>query len=70
MTPFEVSETAKTQAVRLIDVAVIGPLMVWGGWKLRREAPAAASALAFFGLMTVVYNARNYLRVKEAQTRS
>lgn len=68
MTPYEASETAKAQSIRVLDVAVIGPLMIWGGWTLRRKTPLAGTALAFFGLTTVLYNARNYLRVKDAQT--
>lgn len=67
MTPYEASETAKAQSIRVLDVAVIGPLMIWGGWTLRRQTPLAGTALAFFGLTTVLYNARNYLRVKDAR---
>lgn len=67
MTPYEASETAKAQGIRVLDVVVIGPLMMWGGWRLRQDTPVAGAALAFFGLTTVLYNARNYLRVKDAR---
>ncbi|MAH47946.1 hypothetical protein CMI37_19145 [Candidatus Pacearchaeota archaeon] len=53
----------KTQRVRLLDVFLIGPLMVYGAAKMPR-GPAAA-VLAFFGVSTVLYNARNYLLVEE-----
>lgn len=53
----------KSQTVRLLDVFLIGPLMVYGATKMPR-GPAAA-VLAFFGVSTVLYNAKNYLHVKE-----
>jgi hypothetical protein len=52
---------AKSQWVRLVDVFVIGPLMVWGGVRLARSRhPIAGGSLATFGAATVIYNARNY----------
>lgn len=63
-------DTAKSQAVRLLDIAVIGPLMVWGGMRLRRENELGGLALALFGVTTVIYNARNYARVADACPRS
>lgn len=63
MTPYEVSETAKSQAVRILDVIAIGPLMTWGGYTLRKQNPVAGAMLAFFGVSTILYNARNYYRV-------
>jgi hypothetical protein len=63
MTPYEVNEVVKTQGIRVLDVLVIGPLMVWGGAQLRREYPVLGPVLAAFGVATVVYNARNYRRV-------
>ena len=56
----------KSQSVRLLDVAVIGPVMVvsaWTIWKAVRDRDLLAGLLAVFGVATVVYNARNYLRV-------
>ena len=53
---------AKSQWVRLADVFVIGPLMVWAGVKLARSRhPIAGGSLAVLGTATVVYNAKNYL---------
>lgn len=48
------------QPVRILDILVIGPLMLWGGLKLREENPTAGSILALFGLTTIGYNAANY----------
>lgn len=52
----------KSQWVRLVDVFVIGPLMLWGGYKLvMHKHRFAGVSLAAFGAATVGYNAKNYL---------
>lgn len=51
-------DSPKTQLVRLADVFVIGPTMVWGGAKLPPSLPSYL--LVLFGLATIAYNARNY----------
>ena len=53
----------KPQIVRIADVVAIGPLMVWGGMKLRARYPVAGPLLALLGVGTVLYNARNYAKV-------
>lgn len=53
--------TVKSQRMRLFDVAVLGPLMIWGGAK---AGGLGGAALALFGVTTMVYNARNYARVR------
>ena len=63
--PAEIDAVVKTQRVRIVDVALIGPLTVWAGWKLRRSHPLAASLLAIIGASTVLYNARNYAIVRD-----
>jgi hypothetical protein len=55
----------KAQHIRVLDVLFIGPLMVWGGWRARDEAPAAGYGLTAMGLATIYYNGRNYLRVRD-----
>lgn len=54
----------KTQWIRLADVFFIGPLMVWGGWKLRQAYPIWGYTLAALGAGTVAYNGHNYLKAK------
>jgi hypothetical protein len=61
-------EVVKSQGIRVLDVFVIGPLMVWGGLKLRREHAAGGALLALFGVATVLYNARNYRRIEAARS--
>ncbi len=55
----------KSQTVRLIDVAVIGPAMVWAGVDLRKSRPWLAVLLGVFGVATIGYNARNYMRYQQ-----
>lgn len=57
----------KGQRMRLFDVFFIGPLMAFGGWKLRKEHPVLGPILALLGITTVVYNGRNYLTVKDSK---
>jgi hypothetical protein len=66
MTQAELNEVAKTQQIRIADVLFIGPLMLWGGLHLRDEYPVRGTALALLGISTVLYNARNYMRVHSA----
>jgi hypothetical protein len=55
----------KAQGVRLADVFIIGPLMVWGGIAAGRQNSLAGTALALLGVGTIAYNARNYQRVRK-----
>lgn len=53
----------KSQRVRLLDVLVLGPFMVWAAG--RRELPEWARAgLAIGGALTIVYNAANYVELE------
>ncbi len=51
----------KTQTVRLFDVFLVGPLMIWGGYQATARFPIAGAALALLGAATVIYNGSNYL---------
>jgi hypothetical protein len=55
----------KGQAIRLLDVALIGPVMIvsaWTIWTAVKDRDILAGLLAVFGVGTVLYNARNYIR--------
>lgn len=58
----------KTQTIRLLDVFFVGPVMVAGGWKLRQRQPVLGHTLAVLGVLTVLYNGRNYLQIEAEQT--
>ena len=62
-------EVAKTQAVRVADVLIIGPLMGLGGMALMKKQPLLGSGLILFGIGTTIYNARNYTSTNEALQR-
>jgi len=57
----------KSQNVRLADVFLIGPLMIWGGAKTTSKNPVPGLALLVFGLATIAYNGSNYLRLKNGR---
>jgi len=63
------AEASKAQWVRVADVFVIGPLMVWGGLVARRRSALGGLALAACGVATVAYNARNYYRTRQVTRR-
>jgi hypothetical protein len=56
-------DPGKTQLVRIADVFLIGPAMVAGGLELTDTRPRLGWFLVASGVATVVYNARNYLRI-------
>lgn len=53
----------KSQTVRLLDIVLIGPLMVWGG---RKAGGVAGKVLTFFGFSTILYNSVNYYKVSKS----
>ena len=61
--------TPKPQFVRLLDVALIGPLMVIGGRQLKADSPWLGLSLGIFGYGTIAYNAWNYMAVRSEQLR-
>jgi len=52
----------KAQGVRLFDVFILGPAMIWAGVELQRRRPGLGGFIAIAGAGTIVYNARNYER--------
>ncbi len=54
----------KTQDVRLIDVFVLGPFMIWAGYEIGKTKDFAGMALALAGLATIGYNWKNYKEIE------
>jgi hypothetical protein len=52
------------QAIRLLDVFLIGPVMVWGAKKAVGMPVEARAFLAYAGIATVYYNGRNFVLKK------
>jgi hypothetical protein len=55
----------KAQKVRLFDVFVLGPAMVWAGYQLAPKPIGKLISLA--GLGTIAYNWENYQRVRKTE---
>jgi len=59
--------TEKSQAVRAMDVLIVGPFMLYAATKLRGADQAWMTLL---GLLTIAYNGANFLsNVNDDETR-
>jgi len=50
----------KAQNIRLLDVFVLGPFMIWAGYELGKKKEFAGIVLSASGIATIVYNWNNY----------
>lgn len=67
---FELNRVVKAQAIRVLDVVLVGPLMLIGGHELSKaDRPITGNLLSFFGMSTMVYNARNFYLVERSKRR-
>ena len=57
----------KTQNVRLIDVFLLGPFMIWAGMELKNDF--AKIAMIGSGIATMYYNGQNFLEIRNEQDR-
>ena len=55
----------KTQTIRLLDVFLIGPLMIYFGHN-SRVVSIFSILLTFFGATTITYNLKNYMHALHA----
>jgi len=56
------NEFQKSQLVRIIDVTLLGPYMVYAGTKLPTKIMQTTMIMA--GILTITYNLNNYLKNK------
>lgn len=54
------TDGTKTQAIRLLDVFLIGPLMIYYGHN-SNAVSIFSLLLVFFGATTMTYNLKNYI---------
>jgi hypothetical protein len=54
------AEIQKSQMIRIIDVAILGPFMIYAGTKLPTRIMQTAMIAA--GVLTISYNLNNYLK--------
>lgn len=58
----------KTQQIRLLDVFVIGPLMIYSGYLNRKQNPLISYATMFAGGATIAFNWQNYREIEKQKT--
>lgn len=51
----------KSQNVRLVDVFLLGPFMIWFGATAQIVPEIAKTIMIISGIGTIIYNGRNYL---------
>lgn len=56
------------QLVRLLDVFLLGPLMIYAGVKSKDLPPLAKSGLVIFGLCTIAFNGSQWLKIEGQKT--
>jgi hypothetical protein len=57
---------AKSQPVRLWDVFILGPAMIWLGTRPdKRLSSLEADLVALVGAGIIFYNGRNWLRIRK-----
>lgn len=62
---------SKAQGIRLADVFFIGPVMSYGGYRLRKLGhPHLGDTLVLLGLLTIWYNGKNYLENRAIEARN
>jgi uncharacterized membrane protein len=55
------TDGTKTQGIRLLDVFLIGPLMIYFGHVGIKATSIFSLLLIFFGATTITYNLKNYI---------
>ena len=55
----------KAQAIRVLDVVVIGPLMIYAGVNAKAISPELKAFLVVAGAGTVIYNGANFLKKRQ-----
>lgn len=62
-----VDEVSKSQKIRVVDIYILGPFMIYLAYKLYKKKPISnfeIITLGFFGASTIYYNWNNYKQNK------
>jgi hypothetical protein len=59
-----VEELSKSQNIRLIDIFVIAPFLIYVGNKAKGISSIERNMLYAVGIATLLYNGKNYLKNK------
>ena len=54
-------KVSKSQPVRLVDIFLLGPFMIWFGLIATGVSVTFKVIMVISGIATVIYNGRNYL---------
>lgn len=54
------TDGTKTQTIRILDIILIGPLMIYFG-HTSKHLSIFSMLLTFFGATTITYNLKNYI---------
>ncbi len=63
-----VEELSKSQNIRLIDVFLIAPFLIYIGNKAKGISSFERNMIYVIGVATLVYNGKNYLKNKNNET--
>ena len=61
----ELNRTVKTQQIRLMDVFLLGPFMVYSATLIPEKHKEARAILAASGVLTSLFNGINYLVLRK-----
>lgn len=56
----------KPQFIRFLDVFAIGPMMIFAATE-KEKSPAMKTGLVVVGLLTIIYNAQNFIITQKRQ---
>ena len=59
-----INEHQKSQIVRLYDVFLLAPFLLYVGYKAKGIKNWERYGIYFIGISTIIYNGRNYLKNK------
>ncbi len=60
----------KGQGVRLLDIFVLGPFMIWFGVEAKGLNQMSKNTMIAAGISTIVYNARNFLIKQQSERKN
>jgi hypothetical protein len=60
-----IKEYQKSQAVRVWDIVVLAPFLIYIGYKAKGISTLERNFIYFIGISTLIYNGRNYLKNKQ-----
>lgn len=66
MSPYQLNQVVKTQQIRMVDVFVLGPLMLYAAHLLPTKHGVTKAALAATGVATILFNWHNHGRIKRS----